>query len=174
MPDHYEDYTPDSPESKTEHLNFTPPHPAVVSSWPPSLAVDMALNLYDSDDLCKRYNVDSEQLSDWLATDSFQRALAEARVAMSRGDERFRAKARALAEELLGTTFQMIHCGELPPSVRAGMIRDMVNWAGLTAPKPEAGSNGGPAVNGVVINITLPDGSSALTAPAPRTIEHGE
>lgn len=153
-------------------MDFAPPRPPVINTWPPSLAIDMALNLYDPNDLMARYGVDEHELRTWLASDSFQKALAEARAAMSDSDKRFKAKAAALAEEALETTFKMIHTAEMPPAVRAGLIRDLVGWAGLDAKAQQAAAaaQAHAGVAGVMINIVLPDGTPAITSG--RTIEH--
>ena len=57
----------------------------------------------------------------------------------------FRLKARAQAEELLTTSWTMIHSPEVSPAVKADLIKSTVKWGGLE-PKNDnvvEGANGG-------------------------------
>jgi hypothetical protein len=77
----------------------------------------------------------------------------------------FKLKARAQAEELLTTSWLLIHDPSVAPSVKADLIKSTVKWAGLE-PKSEPEINTG---NGVSITINLGptnDKSSAVTMTA--------
>jgi hypothetical protein len=75
----------------------------------------------------------------------------------------FKLKARAQAEELLTTSWLLIHDAAVSPAVKADLIKSTVKWAGLE-PK-----DAGPQDNGTGgVKITINLGSDARDA---RTIE---
>jgi hypothetical protein len=63
----------------------------------------------------------------------------------------FRLKARAQAEELLGTSYLLIHDPSVSPAVKADLIKSTVKWAGLE-PKDNVQADAG---GGVKITINL-------------------
>ena len=64
----------------------------------------------------------------------------------------FKLKARAQAEELLTTSYLLIHDPAVSPAVKADLIKSTVKWAGLE-PKNTEVSDG--AAGGVKITINL-------------------
>jgi hypothetical protein len=64
----------------------------------------------------------------------------------------FKLKARAQAEELLTTSWMLIHDSAVSPAVKADLIKSTVKWAGLE-PKGEVTNEGNGG--GVRININL-------------------
>jgi len=75
----------------------------------------------------------------------------------------FKLKARAQAEELLTTSWMLIHDPAVSPAVKADLIKSTVKWGGLE-PKNEAVVEGG----GGGVRITINLGSNPNDA---RTIE---
>ena len=85
----------------------------------------------------------------------------------------FKMKARAQAEELLTTSWALIHSPDVSAAVKADLIKSTVKWAGLE-PKNDISDTG--ASGGVRISINLGGqelGSARLVDAAP-IIEHGE
>jgi hypothetical protein len=79
----------------------------------------------------------------------------------------FRLKARLQAEELLQTSWALIHSPATPATVKAGLIKDTVRWAGWDAPPQEnGGGRGGFSVN-IVLNGTVPQGVTIDQQPLP-------
>jgi hypothetical protein len=79
----------------------------------------------------------------------------------------FRVKARAQAEELLKTSWILIHDPIVSPAVKADLIKSTVKWAGLdTTPAGENANSAG----GVTITINLGGQTLDVTAkpPAPQ------
>jgi len=64
----------------------------------------------------------------------------------------FKLKARAQAEELLTTSWTLIHSPEVSPAVKADLIKSTVKWGGLE-PKNDTAVEG--AGGGVKITINL-------------------
>lgn len=76
----------------------------------------------------------------------------------------FRLKAKAQAEELLTTSWRLIHSADVSAAVKADLIKSTVKWGGLE-PVKDAGVTEGPA-GGVTIQINMP------SEPEVKTIEH--
>ncbi|WP_299077137.1 hypothetical protein [uncultured Paraglaciecola sp.] len=66
----------------------------------------------------------------------------------------FKMKAKAQAEELLTTSWTLIHADSTSPAVKADLIKSTVKWAGLEV-KPEADSGASIAGGGVTITIDM-------------------
>jgi hypothetical protein len=64
----------------------------------------------------------------------------------------FKLKARAQAEELLTTSWTLIHSPDVSAAVKADLIKSTVKWGGLE-PKNEVNAEG--ASGGVKITINL-------------------
>jgi hypothetical protein len=79
----------------------------------------------------------------------------------------FRLKARAQAEELLTTSWTLIHSNDVSAAVKADLIKSTVKWGGLEPQKDMSGGDG--PQGGVSITINL-DSQQA----APKVIEHVE
>jgi hypothetical protein len=72
----------------------------------------------------------------------------------------FKLKARAQAEELLTTSWTLIHSPDVSPAVKADLIKSTVKWGGLE-PKNEINTEG--AGGGVKITINLGGQDHAAT-----------
>ena len=81
----------------------------------------------------------------------------------------FRLKARAQAEELLTTSYMLIHDPAVSPAVKADLIKSTVKWAGL---EPKNNEDNTAAVGGVKIMINLGSSPSDMKVidATPRVI----
>ena len=75
----------------------------------------------------------------------------------------FKLKARAQAEELLTTSWGLIHSADVSPAVKADLIKSTVKWAGLETKTDEA--NVGVA-GGVKININFGNNAPPMVVTA--------
>lgn len=75
----------------------------------------------------------------------------------------FKLKARAQAEELLTTSWSMIHHPDVSAAVKADLIKSTVKWAGLEAKTDEGTGN---AAGGVRININFGNNTVPVTLTA--------
>lgn len=117
----------------------------------------MALGTSDSV-LCSTYELQDHELQ-WIKDDpGFIIQLASIQKELDKEGVSFRLKARLQAEELLQTSWALIHSPATPATVKAGLIKDTVRWAGWDAPPQEnGGGRGGFSVN-IVLNGTVPQG----------------
>ena len=153
--------------------------PQTYTRWTDRLAMDVALLLEGSgetmDELLRRHGLGAEVVAGFNTDPLFHRKVRELRTEDHEKGITFRMKARAQAEELLETSYLMIHNPATPHSVRADLIKHTVKWAALE-PKGDVEAVGD--IGGVTISINI--GGQELKAsvrdvtPEPVVIGHGE
>jgi hypothetical protein len=131
------------------------------------LAFDVALTLEGSgetlQEVIKRHNISANDILTFNADPIFLKKVAGYRTEVREKGLTFKLKARAQAEELLTTSWLLIHDSAVSPAVTADLIKSTVKWAGLE-PK-----DAGPQDNGTGgVKITINLGSDPRDA---RTIE---
>lgn len=151
------------------------------TKWTDRLAFDVALTLEGSgetlQELMGRHNINANDILAFRADPVFLKKVEHYRAEVRDKGLTFRLKARTQAEELLTTSWLLIHDPAVSPAVKADLIKSTVKWAGLE-PKTDAQVEGG--TGGVRITINLgPDPRDARTIEAPLieaedadTIEH--
>lgn len=126
------------------------------SKWSDKLAFDIALRLEGSgdelNDLLDKHHITTADLLALNSDSVFLKQVANYRDEIHDRGLTFRLKARAQAEELLLTSWQLIHAPEVSPTVKADLIKSTVKWAGL---EPKDGAQTGDAGGGVKITINL-------------------
>lgn len=119
--------------------------------WSMQLAVDVALGS-PFDTVLETYQLQYHEYERILEDPVFCARVAEIKKELQKNGASFRLKAQLQAEELLKTSFLMIHNPDTPSSVRAQLIRDTVRWATWDNPPPAGGTGVG---SGFSININL-------------------
>ena len=124
--------------------------------WSDRLAFDMALLLEGSgetiDELKERHGLKGAELLRIRKDPVFLRQVAAYRNEIIDKGLTFKLKAKAQAEELLRTSWVLIHSPDTSPAVKADLIKATVKWAGLdTTPDGPVGG----AAGGVKITINL-------------------
>lgn len=154
------------------------------TKWSDRLAFDVALLLEGSgetmQELMTRHNIDANSLLVFNSDPVFLKKVEHYRDEVREKGLTFKLKARAQAEELLTTSWLLIHDPSTSPAVKADLIKSTVKWAGLE-PKGDVAVDGA-AGGGVRITINLGNNpSDARTIEAPiaevedvDTIEHSE
>jgi hypothetical protein len=137
------------------------------TKWNDRLAFDVALTLEGSGDTLQevitRHNISANDILTFNADPIFLKKVEGYRTEVREKGLTFKLKARAQAEELLTTSWLLIHDAAVSPAVKADLIKSTVKWAGLE-PK-----DAGPQDNGTGgVKITINLGSDARDA---RTIE---
>jgi len=137
------------------------------TKWNDRLAFDVALTLEGSGDTLQevitRHRISANDILTFNADPIFLKKVEGYRTEVREKGLTFKLKARAQAEELLTTSWLLIHSPEVSPAVKADLIKSTVKWAGLE-PK-----DAGPQDNGTGgVKITINLGSDARDA---RTIE---
>jgi hypothetical protein len=128
--------------------------PATIG-FPPTLPIEVAMRVAPIRDICEAYDLNRE---DWEALRHdplFIIAVAEAKKALSKEGMSFKMKARLQSEELLKTSWTMIHASsdEVPPNVKADLIKFTIRAAGLDGSKDQVAN--AVASNALQININL-------------------
>ena len=127
------------------------------TAWSDRLAFDVALTLEGSgepmNEIIGRHQIDASQMLRFRADPVFLKRVAHYRDEIRDKGMTFRLKARAQAEELLTTSYLLIHSPEVSPAVKADLIKSTVKWAGLEPKDNQQIEAGG----GVRITINLGD-----------------
>ena len=137
------------------------------TKWNDRLAFDVALTLEGSgetlQEVITRHNISANDILMFNADPIFLKKVEGYRTEVREKGLTFKLKARAQAEELLTTSWLLIHDPAVSPAVKADLIKSTVKWAGLE-PK-----DAGPQDNGTGgVKITINLGSDPRDA---RTIE---
>ena len=131
--------------------------------WPPSLPLELALRQQPVREICAAYGIDKTEYDRLRDDPAFRRAVAEAAETLKEDGASFKLKARAQSEELLKTSWALIHkpLDEVSASVKAQLIMFTVRCAGLDASveqKAKAHAQASAmAVAGLTINLHLGD-----------------
>jgi len=137
------------------------------TKWSDRLAFDVALMLEGSgetlDEVKQRHRVSGKELAKFSKDGVFLKKVEHYREEDREKGLTFKLKARAQAEELLTTSWTLIHSPDVSAAVKADLIKSTVKWAGLEVKGDE--ENGGVA-GGVRININFGDASAPMTLTA--------
>jgi hypothetical protein len=136
------------------------------TKWSDRLAFDIALALEGSgetvDEIKARHRVQTTALMGFLKDKVFLKKVEHYREEIRDKGLTFKLKARAQAEELLTTSWGLIHSPDVSAAVKADLIKSTVKWAGLEVRNEDDGSVSG----GVRININFGDGLVPVTLTA--------
>lgn len=167
---------PDPPP--TSYLPGMDTLPLHHTRWSDRLAFDIALALEGSgetlDEIKQRHHIRSSDLLVFNKDPVFLKKVEHYRDEIREKGLTFKLKARAQAEELLTTSWGLIHSPEVSPAVKADLIKSTVKWAGLEV-KTEEGTGG--ASGGVKININFGSNAPPMTLTAEvegDLIEHSD
>lgn len=130
--------------------------PLHLTKWTDRLAFDVALCLEGSgetlDEIKDRHRIDANSLLVFNKDPVFLKRVEDYRNEVKEKGLTFRLKARAQAEELLTTSYMLIHDPGVSPAVKADLIKSTVKWAGL---EPKNTDDAGGNTGGVKIMINL-------------------
>lgn len=142
-----------------------------VVGWTDRLALHMALVMEGSgggvSDLLTDHKITKQELEKYCKDPVFLERVQAYRTKIAAEGLSFKLKAAAQAEQLLDTSWELIHTPDVSPAVKA----DLIKWTakmGDLEPKQNQNQLAG---NGVIININMGDLTPA-PSPAPRIINH--
>lgn len=132
--------------------SITPVAPADPArlGYPPTLPLEVALRTAPLRQICEAYGISEEEWNHIRTEELFLRDLRAAVDMVAKEGMSFKLKAKLQAEELLKTSWRLIHDPEAPPAVRSQLIQATVRWAGLDAGANKAAETPG---SGLQINI---------------------
>lgn len=140
--------------------------PLNLTKWSDRLAFDVALTLEGSgeslQEVMARHSIKADSIIAFNADPIFLKKVEHYRGEIRDKGMTFKLKARAQAEELLTTSWLLIHDPSVSAAVKADLIKSTVKWAGLE-PRTDIAEVGG---GGVKITINLGN-----TTGDARTIE---
>lgn len=133
-----------------ENLN---PDPA-IGVYPPTLPVEIVLKTATIREICESYGLSKEDWDNLRAREDFRADVLRYKEIVKIEGMSFKLKAMLQSEELLKTSWQMIHKqdGSVPPAVRADLIKATWRIAGL---EPDKNSGNGSGQTALQININL-------------------
>jgi hypothetical protein len=130
--------------------------PTYTTKWSDRLTFDMALMLEGSGDTLQevitRHKISASDILKFKADPVFLKQVEHYRDEIKTKGLTFKLKARAQAEELLTTSWLLIHDPGVSPAVKADLIKSTVKWGGL---EPKGDQEVGVGVGGVKITINL-------------------
>lgn len=131
--------------------------PLYPTKWSDRLTLDVALMLEGSgetlQEVMSRHKITANDILAFNADPVFLKKVEHYREEVREKGMTFKMKARAQAEELLTTSWMLIHDPAVSPAVKADLIKSTVKWGGLE-PKNDAVVDGAGA-GGVRITINL-------------------
>jgi hypothetical protein len=127
-----------------------------LTRWSDRLAFDVALTLEGSgeslQEIMARHRIGPNDILVFNSDPVFLKKVDHYRSEVRDKGMTFRLKARAQAEELLTTSWLLIHDPLVSPAVKADLIKSTVKWANL---EPKSNESAGESSSGVSITINL-------------------
>lgn len=132
--------------------------PFNYTKWSDRLAFDMALLLEGSgeemSEMLSRHRISTDEITVFSKDPVFLKKVEHYREEVREKGLTFRMKARAQAEELLVTSWTLIHSPDVSAAVKADLIKQTVKWGGLE-PKNDTEVTAGGGVR-ITINLNQP------------------
>lgn len=134
----------------------TPSDPAEFG-WPPLFPIEVAMRVAPIKDICEAHGIDRAEWDRLRVDPGFQNTVAGYVKELREEGASFRLKARIQSEELLKTSWSLIHALDTPPVVKADLIKHTIRFAGLDASIEQKAKAAGVAggANNLQININL-------------------
>lgn len=128
--------------------------PASVVGYPATFPLEVALKTAPISKICAAYGVDQDEWDRLRVDPAFVAAVKHYHEELKKEGMSFKLKAQLQAEELLTTSWKLIHApnDEVPPSVKADLLKFTVRAAGFDGSKDK---DAGPAAPTFQIQINL-------------------
>jgi hypothetical protein len=128
-----------------------PRNPAALG-YPVTLPIEIALRTSPVESILEGYGISEEEWDLIRYDPTFINDLQRAADMLKEEGMSFRVKAKLQAEELLHTSWRMIHDVNAPPAVRADLIKATMRWAQYDVPPSQQTLTPG---SGFSININF-------------------
>ena len=111
--------------------------------YPPTLPIEIAMRTSSTRAVCEAYGITEDEWDLIRFDPVFLSDLQRAADMLKEEGMSFRIKAKLQAEELLKSSWRMIHDPNAPPAVRADLIKATMRWAQYDVPpSQQAGAPG--------------------------------
>lgn len=126
--------------------------PAIYKTTHERLAVELALKMDEPDDIFARYGYSVDQAAALLELPAFQVLMSRIAAEIAQNGLSFKAKIRAIAEDLL----PVAHHLATDPHTSAAVRADIIKWAGkMAGHEPKEDKEAGKGVGGLNLSITF-------------------
>ena len=122
--------------------------------WPPTFPIELALRVASPKELCVAHGISKAEWDRLRQDEGFQNVLAGYLKMIREQGMGFKLKAQIQSEELLKTSWAIIHAIDTPAAVKADLIKHTIKFAGLDASLDQK-LGGGSNANNFQININL-------------------
>lgn len=121
--------------------------------YPATLPLELALRIATPKKICEAYGITKAEFEALCRNPTFVDDLKRARELVRKEGMSFRIKAMLQSDELLKTSWAMIHNHNLPATVRADLIKFTVRVAGLDASKDQGGGGDNKPTFSITVNL---------------------
>jgi hypothetical protein len=118
----------------------------------PLLPVELALKTAPVEAIYTSYGLTKDDFTELMTSPAFISAYKDAQALVKEEGMAFKLKAKMQAEEMLKVSWSLVHDKEVPPSVRADLLKWTSRVAGF---EPKNVEQGGPAQQPLNIQINL-------------------
>lgn len=136
--------------------------------WPATLPLEIALKTASLQEIRDSYGITDDEWAVLKSNEAFRQAILKCQEEAKEDGYSFRAKAKMQAEELLKTSWRLIHDPDTPANVKADLIKFTTRVAGLE-PSPKANTDGQPTF---AININMGGSGTVPHAQISHTHNH--
>ena len=135
--------------------SVTPLNPADPArlGYPPTFPIEIAMRTSGTQEICEAYGIVESEWELIRHDPVFLGDLQRAVEMLKEEGMSFRMKAKLQAEELLKTSWRMMHDPNTPPAVRADLIKSTMRWAQYDTPPAVNGAAAGAGFS-IAINFT--------------------
>lgn len=121
--------------------------------YPATLPIELALRIATPKKICEAYGITREEFEALCRNPTFRDDLRRARELVRKEGMSFKIKAMLQSDELLKTSWEMIHNKALPATVRADLIKFTVRVAGLDASMDRGGNASDKPTFSITVNL---------------------
>jgi len=116
-----------------------PNNPSLIG-YPHTLPIEIALRVASTKEICEAYGLSKSDWDNLRFDPVFIADVSRVNKALQTEGMSFKLKAQLQAEELLKTSWKLIHdtSGDVPPSVKADLIKSTWRMSGLDESKNKA------------------------------------
>lgn len=145
------------------------------AGFDPRIAYELALGIEDANEIFARYGVPQDKAVKLLGNELFVKAIKDFKVQVQESGITFKLKAKIQAEDLLTHSYQIATDPDMPPAVRADMIKWTANVAELGPKKDSTGGSGGAALTlAITFAGDQPTSTMVIGQPEREAIENDD